>query len=167
MQESTKQYQRRILNYIKNRDAFSIMQLSPKRLKKLTAKVPRKATLRAPAPGKWSVAEIVNHLAEGEIVFAYRLRMILGKNGTPIQAYNQVAWARNAKMVKQDLRTSLELFRVLRENNIRLLKAIPKKMWDYHGMHQERGRETVARMVQLYAGHDVNHLVQIEKILGC
>jgi hypothetical protein len=92
--------------------------------------------------------------------------MILSVNGTPIQAYNETVWAKNANYAKLNPQTSFELFRALRASNVALLKSIPKKMWKYFGMHEERGRETIRRVAQMYAGHDVNHVRQIERILG-
>ena len=59
---------------------------------------------------------------------------------------------------------SLETFRVLRDNNLAMLKALPREAWDNHGMHQERGKETVAHLVRMFAGHDTNHVLQIESI---
>jgi hypothetical protein len=53
---------------------------------------------------------------------------------------------------------------VLRENNLALLKALPKNLWENYGMHQERGKETIAHIVRMFAGHDLNHLAQVEKI---
>jgi hypothetical protein len=54
---------------------------------------------------------------------------------------------------------------VLRENNLRMLKALPRKLWKNYGMHSERGKETLAHIVRLYAGHDLNHVAQIQKII--
>ena len=66
---------------------------------------------------------------------------------------------------KRDPRKSFEIFRVLRENNLALLKSIPKPMWENYGIHSERGSETVARITEMVAGHDINHMSQIEKIV--
>jgi len=165
MKKDIKSYTDRYLRYTEGKDSFRAFQLTPKKLEDLIVNCPMKKLLKEPLPGKWSVAEIINHLAEGEIVIAYRIRLILGSAGTPIQAYDQVAWARNAKMVKQDPPKSLELFRILRESNVRLLKSIPKKMWTFHGVHEERGRETIAHIIKLCAGHDFNHIMQIKNIL--
>jgi hypothetical protein len=68
------------------------------------------------------------------------------------------------RLAHQDPRQSLEIFRVLREANLRLLKTIPQKRWNYYGMHEERGKETVARLVRMLAGHDRNHMAQIVTI---
>ncbi len=118
-----------------------------------------------PDPDRWSIGEILAHLAEAEVVGGYRMRMILGANGTPIQAFDQNIWAKNSDYARQDPLKSLELFRVLRQANLALLKSIPKKMWNYYGMHQERGKETIARVVRMHAGHDINHTRQIESMV--
>jgi hypothetical protein len=122
--------------------------------------------MRRPAPGKWSIAEIVAHLADAEIVIAWRLRQILSVNGTPLQAYDQDLWASTFDYAHRDPRQSLESFRVLREGNLALLKTVPRAMWENYGMHQERGRESVEHFVRMVAGHDLNHLRQVEAILN-
>jgi hypothetical protein len=73
-------------------------------------------------------------------------------------------WAEAFEYGRRDPKVSLETFRVLRENNIRMLKALPKNLWENHGIHSERGKETVAHLVKMFAGHDLNHLAQVEKI---
>ena len=115
--------------------------------------------------GKWSVAQILAHLAEGEIVIAYRLRLVVGANGTPIQAYDQNKWEQNAGYLRKNAKLALDLFTTLRTNNVAFLKSLTKEQWDNFGMHSERGKESVARMAEMYAGHDVNHLRQIESIV--
>jgi hypothetical protein len=93
------------------------------------------------------------------------MRLILGANRTPIQAFDQDAWAAFSRYEKQDPHLSLEAFWVQRERNVRLLKSLPKKMWRYYGMHSERGKETIRRVTQMLAGHDINHLRQVERIV--
>lgn len=92
------------------------------------------------------------------------MRLILGQNEVPIEAFDQDVWARTFNYQKRDAKTSLETFRVLRENNLALLKSIPKELWDNYGMHQERGKETIAHIVRMFAGHDLNHLRQVEQL---
>jgi len=91
--------------------------------------------------------------------------MILSQNGTPVQAFDQDAWANTFNYIQRDSKSSLETFRVLRENNLVLLKSVPKNLWENYGMHQERGKESIAHIVRMFAGHDLNHLQQIEKIV--
>jgi hypothetical protein len=119
---------------------------------------------RRPGPGKWSIAEILAHLADAELVVGYRLRLILASNGTAIQAFDQDAWAETFSYNRRDPKTSLETFRTLRQNNLRLLTSVPRRLWENYGQHSERGKETVDHVMRMMAGHDLNHLQQLEKI---
>jgi len=107
----------------------------------------------------------IGALADTEIVAGWRLRMILSTNGTPIQGFDQDSWASTFNYGRQDSRKSLETFRVLREYNLTMLKSAPKPLWENYGMHTERGRESAKHILRLFAGHDVNHLLQIEGIV--
>lgn len=164
MKETAQQYTKRILSHIDGKDSLKIQKSTAKKLDKLTKRLSKKEIRRRPAPGKWSVAEILAHLADAEVVGSWRIRQILGADGTPIQAYDQNVWAETFRYEDRDPRESLKLFRVLRENNLLLLKSVPRKLWENHGMHAERGKETIAQIVRMFAGHDLNHLQQIEKI---
>lgn len=165
MQETADQYIARISGYVQGKDHFNVLQSTVKKLTSLTRKGTRRAVPRSPEPGKWSAGEILAHLAESELVFGYRLRLVLASSGTVVQAFDQNRWQANAGYLNKDTKKSFELFCVLRENNVRLLKSLTKGQWDAYGTHQERGRENIARMVELYAGHDVNHLRQLEAIV--
>lgn len=164
MPETPQQYTQRMLGYVDGQDAMKVQRATAGKLAKLTRGLSRKQLKWRPGAGKWSIAEILAHLADGEIVDAWRLRLILGSNGAPIAAFDQEAWAKTFQYEKSDPKWSIEIFRILRENNLRMLKAIPKPMWDNYGMHSERGKETIAHIVRMYAGHDTNHLRQIEEI---
>lgn len=164
MPETPQQYSRRILGYVKGKSALAVQARTPKSIQRLIAPLSAKQLGYRPAPSKWSIGEILAHLAETELVCGYRLRMILGKNGTPIQAFDQDVWASNGNYRKQDPQKSLQLFHVLREFNLNLLKSLTREKWNHYGMHTERGKETVARVAQMFAGHDVNHLQQIKHL---
>jgi uncharacterized damage-inducible protein DinB len=164
MQETPQQYTQRILGYSDGKQPLRVQQATAKKLSQLTRRLNKKQLTRRPAPGKWSIAEILAHLADTELVAGWRLRLILGSSGTPIQAFDQDVWAETFNYNRRDPKTSLEMFRVLRENNVALLKSVPKNLWDNYGMHSERGKETVAHVVRMFAGHDLNHLRQVEKI---
>lgn len=166
MAESMQQYVKRVLGYLGKQHPLKVQQATAGRLARLVRGVPRKKLLRRPAPGKWAAGEILAHLADTELVFGYRCRAMLARNGMRIQAFDQEVWARTAKYARLDPRKSLERFRVLRESNLALLKSLPRRKWSSYGVHEERGRETIARTVRLYAGHDLNHLQQISRILN-
>ena len=101
---------------------------------------------KRPAPEKWSAAEILAHLADAEIVASWRLRSILGAPGTPIQAFDQDAWVAAGQYGKRDARKSLEQFRVLRDANLALYKSLTPQQWKHHGIHAERGVESIERL---------------------
>lgn len=165
MQKAPMQNNERILNYTEGKEPLRMQQVAPRKLAALIKGRKKAQLFRRPAPGKWSVAEIMAHLADSEIVVAWRLRQILSSNGIAIQAYDQDSWAAAFDYAHRDPRQSLESYRLLRENNLALLKATPRKLWENHGVHQERGNESVAYLVRLIAGHDINHLQQVENIL--
>jgi uncharacterized damage-inducible protein DinB len=165
MQETPQQYMQRILGHTEGKEPLRVQQTTADKLAALTKRLSRKQLARRPGPGKWSITEILAHLADTELVAGWRLRVILSQNGTSIQAFDQDVWAETFNYSRRDPKTSLETFRVLRRNNLALLKAVPKKLWENYGMHQERGRETVMHVVRMFAGHDLNHLRQVEKIV--
>lgn len=166
MRETAKQYKQRILGYTAGRDPARIQRATPARLARLLRGVPRPRLARRPAPGKWSVAEIVAHLADVELVAGYRLRLVVGAPGTPIQPFDQDRWAVAGRYGKRDPKRSLAHFSALREANLAFYRSLAPAQRKRYGMHAERGRETVADIFQLLAGHDLNHLRQIEAILA-
>src|SRR5579871_1546184 len=165
MQETAQEYTQRLLSYGEGKEPLRLQQAAPKKLAALIKGKNSKQLMRRPAPDKWSVAEIAAHLADAELAISWRLRQILSSNTIPIQAYDQDAWARTFNYAKRDPRESLASYRTLREANVTLLKLVPRKLWDNYGIHQERGNESVSHVVKMVAGHDLNHLQQIERIL--
>jgi uncharacterized damage-inducible protein DinB len=164
MKETAQQYINRILGYVEGKDPLKVQKSTAKKMEKLIKPLSKKQIRRRPAPGKWSIAEILAHLADAEVVGSWRMRVILGADGTPIQAFDQDVWAKTFRYEGQDPKHSLKVFRVLRENNLTLLRSVPRKLWENHGLHSERGKETIAHIVRMFAGHDLNHLQQVEKI---
>jgi len=164
MTETPQQYTQRILGHLSDEDPMRIQQSTPKRLQKLIKPLSKRQLTQRPEAGKWSIAEILAHLADAELAGGWRMRLIAGSNGVSIQPFNQDVWAEIFSYARRDPKVSLETFRLLRENNLRMLKALPESLWENYGMHQERGKETIARIVRMFAGHDLNHLAQVEKI---
>jgi hypothetical protein len=164
--ETPQDYTKRILGNVEGQNPLKIQAGTSKKLDRLIRGVPSSKLRKKPAPEKWSVAEILAHLADSEIVVGWRLRQILGAPGTPIQAYDQDSWAAAGRYGKRDPRKSAEQFRVVREANLALLKSLAPEQWKHHGMHAERGVETIEHTVRMIAGHDINHTKQIERILG-
>ncbi len=166
MKETPQEYVQRILGYVGAQDPLGIQRRTPKTLERLIKGASASRLRKRPAPDKWSVTEILAHLADTEIVASWRIRAILGSPGTPLQAFDQDTWVTAGHYDRRDARKSLELFRVLREVNLALYKTLTPGQWKHHGMHAERGVETVEHTVRLFAGHDLNHTRQVAQILG-
>jgi hypothetical protein len=167
MAETPQEYIQRMLGYTASgENPVKVQAATAKKLEKLIKGVPAAKLKKRPAPGKWSVQEIVAHLADTEIAGSWRIRLILGEPGTPVQAFDQDAWVTATHYAKRDPRQAVEQFRVLREANLALYKSLTPEQWKHHGVHAERGEETVQHIVRMFAGHDLNHLGQIERILA-
>ena len=93
------------------------------------------------------------------------MRSVIGENGITIQPFDQDQWASVFAYRNRDAKRSLEVFRILRDNNLAMLKEIAPETWDNYGMHLERGKESIAHLARMFAGHDTNHLLQIERIV--
>jgi uncharacterized damage-inducible protein DinB len=163
--ETAQQYTQRILANAQGQDPIKVQSATNKKLVRLIRGVPTSKLRKRPAPEKWSVAEILAHLADVEIVIGWRMRSILGNPGTPVQAYDQNAWVISGHYEKRDPRKSIELHGVVREANLALLKSLSADQWKHFGQHAERGQESIEHIVRMVAGHDVNHVLQIERIL--
>jgi hypothetical protein len=165
MQETPQQYRQRMFSYIEGSDPLRSLAAAPRRLQRLLKGSTLPRLRKRPAPQKWSIAEIVSHLADSELARSFRIRLILGAPGTSLQAFDQDAWVIALHYDKRSVRNSLEEFRVLREANLALFRTLTPEQWNYEGIHPERGKETVESLVRVAVGHDINHIRQIEAIL--
>jgi hypothetical protein len=165
MNETPQQYTQRVVGYVEGKKPLAVQAATAKKLERLIKGIPASKLRKRPAPDKWSVAEILAHLADAEIVGGFRMRLILGAPGAPVAAFDQDSWVTSGHYAKRDPRKSVEQFRVVREANLALLKSLTPEQWKHYGMHSERGQESIEHIVRMFAGHDVNHLRQIEQIL--
>lgn len=166
MKETAQQYTQRILGHTEGKQPLEVQTATAKKLDRLIKGVPTSKLRKRPAPDKWSVSEILAHLADAEIVGGFRMRLILGAPGTPVVAFDQDSWVKSGHYDKRDPRKSLEQFRAVREANLALLKTLTPDQWKHFGMHSERGQESIEHIARMFAGHDLNHMQQIEAILG-
>jgi DinB superfamily len=166
MSETPQQYTQRIVGHTEGQEPLKIQAATPKKLQRLLGRATTSKLRKRPAPDKWSIAEIIVHLADAEIAGAWRLRLILGAPGCPVTAFDQDSWVTALHYEKRDPRKALEQFRIVRETNLALLKSLTPEQWKQYGMHSERGQETIEHIVRMFAGHDLNHIAQIERILA-
>lgn len=116
------------------------------------------------APGKWSVLEVLLHLADTELVYRYRMRKIVAEPGSVLPGYDQDAWARGLGYGAGELESAFEELATLRRANLRWLRGLGDEELDRVGVHEERGPESVRRITQLLAAHDLVHRNQIQRI---
>lgn len=165
MTETVQQYIARITGYVGDRDPWVVLAETPDRLRSLVEGASSEALTWTPSPDRWSVTEIAAHLADAEIVGAWRIRSALAQDGVTLQAYDQNAWASAFRYRQTPVEESVALFGTLRTATLRLLRAVDPARQQHCGMHAERGREPVVHIMRMYAGHDLNHLSQIERLL--
>src|SRR3954468_1302986 len=122
MRETTQHYIRRITAHTAGTNPLRVQASTAKKLQRLLEGVPIRTLRRRPAADKWSVSEIVTHLADAELVTGFRLRWILGEPGSAIAAYDQDSWVTSGHYQQRDPRQSLEQFRVVREANLAFLR---------------------------------------------
>ena len=121
---------------------------------------------RAPAPGEWSAGTVVAHLADAELVYSVRARMILTGDRPFLTAFDEQAWAARCGDLDGDVRDTLQRWRALRDANIRLYASLDPEEWAREGVHEERGAITLAALVDIVASHDRSHLDQIRTALA-
>ncbi len=152
-------------SFLGSRDARQVIDSTPARLRELLDSLGADGAGKSPAPGKWSTREILCHLADCEIVFAFRLRQTLAEPNHVIQPFDQDVWARN--YAAYDAWTALAAFSAVREFNVQLIASLSPPAFDTPVSHPERGTMTFRTIVETMGGHDLNHIGQIEKIAGC
>jgi hypothetical protein len=116
------------------------------------------------APGKWSIRQIIAHLADAELVAACRFRLVSAESNPVLTAFDQDAWTRNLDYARRKPKTSLETFRRLRAENYELLKDLPAESFGRTGNHTERGPLTLRELLDGYAQHAESHARQIQEI---
>jgi hypothetical protein len=118
----------------------------------------------SPGPGKWSVRQILCHIADAEIVGAARFRRLIAEDNPAIVAYDQDAWARNLDYGRRRIAQALGTFRQMRAENHELLKSLPEEMFERQGTHSVRGRVSLLDMLRVYARHAEQHAEQIRAV---
>jgi hypothetical protein len=162
--EQGRAYTAAILGLVGESDPLTILRGTADAIHVATIGLTPDALAAHEGPGKWSIRQVVQHVADSEVVFAWRLRLVLAHDQPPITGYDQDLWAQRLGYDDVDIAEAIVLFAVLRRSNLRLLdRATPDDLVRY-GVHAERGNESVAHMMKLYAGHDTLHLQQIARI---
>jgi len=157
---------RALLDLLGSQDPLAVLRELLPWLERRTAALDEAALRRPEAPGKWSVIEVIQHLADAELVIGFRTRMALTEDQPELQGYDQDGWARRLGYVKVPLDLALGQLRGLRAANLRLWRTLTPEQRQRTGLHSERGPESVDLMIRMMAAHDLVHRRQIDRILG-
>jgi len=163
--EQAEEYIAAILGLLGEREPLAVLQATEDALRERVSGLTVHELTRPEAPGKWSVRHVLQHLADSEAVWSFRLRLVLSQHRPTLTGYDQDAFAERLGYDDVSADNALKTFSVLRGDNLRLLLRASPADLQRIGLHAERGEESVAHMMKLYAGHDILHLNQIDRIL--
>lgn len=165
MTETAEQYLQRLATYVEGEDPLTIQRQTAAKLSALIAGLSVQQLTSRPTAEKWSIVEILAHLAEDELATSWRYRQMIERDGVPLAGFDQELWAKLGTYRIWGCDEAIELFRLLRKANLRMLDSLSPEKWAHSGEHAERGRLTVADLARHMAAHDINHLQQIERLL--
>ena len=159
-----KAYVTTLFEALGTRDPFEVMRGTTTALGQAVKGMSEEQLSKPEAAGKWSVRMVAQHLADSELVGAFRFRMVLAQDAPSIPGYDQDAWAARLHYDTADINASQLTFRAVRNANLKLLsQATPADLQRFM-VHSERGNESLEFMIRIYAGHDLVHLRQIARI---
>ncbi len=149
--------------YLDGRPLRTILASTPSALSGLIKAMGPEKAATPPAPGKWSPAQIACHMADCEIAFGFRMRQTLAEENHVVQPFDQEKWAATYPGIPEA--QALTTFAALRNWNLLLIQAALPAAADRPVTHPERGAMTFQTIVETMAGHDLNHLNQLKKLV--
>jgi hypothetical protein len=156
-------YRRELLALLGDDDPGEVLAATLREVQDRTGDLAAELVGRRPEPGEWSVAELLAHLWDSELVYGYRARAILTQDRPPLPAYDQDAWARLPRPPFQELLAGLV---ALRSGNLALIGDTPADRWERVGLHEERGNTSFRVLTQEIAGHARAHLLQLQQTIA-
>jgi hypothetical protein len=138
----------------------------PARLRQALARVPQEVLKWRPAPGEWSVHEIVCHCADSETNAAARIRYVVAEKDPVVLGYDENAWAQRFDYHSHPIEPALATVDAVRANTVALIRRLPDSAWEREGRHTESGRYTAEDWLRIYAAHLEDHARQIESNLA-
>jgi uncharacterized damage-inducible protein DinB len=149
-------------SFLGDRDPMEVLAASPRLYRELADRLGPSGMARSPAPGKWPLSSIFAHLADAELAFGFRMRQVVAEDHHVTQPWDQERWA--ATYDKMSGTQALDTFAVARAWNLAWLHTLPVETFSRSFVHPERGPMTLQTLVETMAGHDLNHLGQMEVI---
>ena len=158
------QYAPAVLGLVGERNPVDVLRDTPAAAARAVAGLASEQLRKPEADGKWSIAQVLRHLADSDVVWGWRMRLILAQDRPTITGYDQDLWAEKLHYADADPAESIETFAILRRDNLRLIERATPEDLKRVGVHSERGEESAGYLMRLFAGHDLMHLGQIERI---
>jgi len=158
-------YVRETLDLLGARDPIAVMAETPGWIATALAGL-SDAALRTPeGENKWSLTQVLAHLADCEIAWGWRARQLLTEDRPPLQGFNETAWMARFDCANADPHQALGVFTALRQWNLRVWRSATPADYARVGMHGELGPESFDRALRMASGHDLRHRRQMERIL--
>ena len=149
--------------FLAKREPLAVIATTPARISAIIRGLSPRQVAQRPAPGKWSIREIISHLAETEMVMCCRARWITFEDNPTLVPFDQEKWAKAWPREPEPFSETFERFRLLRRSQVRLFRSASKQDFKRKGFHPERGVVTLRVQLETVAGHDLNHLGQIRR----
>jgi hypothetical protein len=157
-------YTERILGLLGDRPPVTSLQQTATRIQEIAQRADADGLARPYAPGKWTAAQVLCHLADAEIATGFRLRQVLSQDNHVIQPFDQDRWADRYQDL--DGAAAARAFGALRQWNLALIRSLTAADLARPAHHPERGPEPAGQIIKMLAGHDLNHLAQLEQCLS-
>jgi uncharacterized damage-inducible protein DinB len=150
--------------YLEGRDPVEVIRGTTAAIRQLVERMPKEQIALGVPGKKWNAREIVCHLADCELVFGFRMKQALAEDAPTVQPFDQEKWALRYGNV--DMASAVRAFEASRRWNVLLIEGATAEERKRALTHPERGTMTFWTIVETMAGHDVNHLGQLERLAG-
>jgi uncharacterized damage-inducible protein DinB len=162
--QQAREYVSAVLDLVGTRDPIAVLRRTPDAVRSAIEGLTESEISQPEQPGKWSIRHVVRHLADCDVVWGFRLRLVLAQDRPTLTGFDQDRWAERLHYERAPVQIALDEFTVLRRSNLWLIAEASPHDLERVGVHAERGEESVAHMIRLYAGHDLLHLAQLARI---
>ena len=160
------EYVKAMIDIVGDRDPIEMLEGAVAILRDELASIPDGKLSVPEAEGKWSIHDVIRHLAETEMVYGYRIRMVLSHDTPEIQGFDQDRWANIVEYEGASVGEFMSMLDILRTMNLKIYRRLSEEQLHRFGVHSERGPESVGRQIKLCAAHDEVHLAQVKRIAG-
>lgn len=148
-----------------DRDPIGVLEEMPEWLTTHLDDLEESALAIAEGPGQWSITQVLAHLADTELAFGWRIRLLLTADRPPLTGFDETAWVTRFDYAGADPAEAFHAFAMQRSWNMRVYASITDADRERVGIHSERGAESVDRVLRMIAGHDLRHRRQIVRII--